>query len=220
MNELLAKILEAHGGTDRSSRWRGSTLPTAMIAPPATSKQVTEQRPLRVCELLRRHGDRFARVSASVGDRLSKEKFAVVVARDEWTTTYWPKKASIIPKNRTGSGRQNGNRGTNRLEPDAVPFTMSTARRMRRAGRRCPDRLAESYQPRRGQPGKLQMPPGIRYKNGLSIPCNISSKETNDQGENYHEGNRCDGPGCGNGRDDAGGAARAAGSDKRRRRSG
>jgi len=45
MNELLAKILEAHGGTDRSSRWRGSTLPTAMIAPPATSKQVTEQRP-------------------------------------------------------------------------------------------------------------------------------------------------------------------------------
>ena len=25
MNELLAKILEAHGGTDRSSRWRGST---------------------------------------------------------------------------------------------------------------------------------------------------------------------------------------------------
>src|SRR5947208_12316386 len=34
------------------------------------------------------------------------------------------------------------------------------------------------------------------------------------------EGDRRDGPGCGNGRDDAGGAARAAGSDKRRRRSG
>src|SRR5262245_42459851 len=34
------------------------------------------------------------------------------------------------------------------------------------------------------------------------------------------EGNRRDGPGCGNGRDDAGGTARAAGSDKRRRRSG
>jgi hypothetical protein len=34
------------------------------------------------------------------------------------------------------------------------------------------------------------------------------------------EGNRCDGPGGWNGRDEAGGAARAAGSDKRRRRSG
>src|SRR5919201_3316299 len=34
------------------------------------------------------------------------------------------------------------------------------------------------------------------------------------------EGDRRDGPGCGNDRDDAGGAARAAGSDKRRRRSG
>src|SRR4029450_5304070 len=34
------------------------------------------------------------------------------------------------------------------------------------------------------------------------------------------EGYRGDGPGCGNGRDDAGGAAQAAGSDKRRRRSG
>jgi hypothetical protein len=33
-----------------------------------------------------------------------------------------PKKASTIPKNRTGSGRQIGNRGTNRLEPDAVPY--------------------------------------------------------------------------------------------------
>jgi uncharacterized protein (DUF427 family) len=32
------------------------------------------------------------------------------------------------------------------------------------------------------------------------------------------EGNRCDGPGCANVRDEAGGAARAAGSDKRRRR--
>src|SRR6516165_3046650 len=50
-------------------------------------------------------------------------------------------------------------------------------------------------------------------------PCNISSKETNDRGENYHEGNRGNRPGCGNGRDEAGGAARAAGSDKRRHRS-
>jgi hypothetical protein len=49
-------------------------------------------------------------------------------------------------------------------------------------------------------------------------PCNISTKETNHQGGNSHEGDRGDGPGCGNGRDDAGGAARAAGRDKRRRR--
>jgi NADPH:quinone reductase-like Zn-dependent oxidoreductase len=33
--------------------------------------------------------------------------------------------------------------------------------------------------------------------------CNISTKETNDRGENYHEGDRGDGPGCGNGRDEA-----------------
>src|SRR6516162_5242181 len=44
-------------------------------------------------------------------------------------------------------------------------------------------------------------------------PCSISTKETNDRGDNSHEGNRGDGPGCGNGRDEAGGAARAAGSD-------
>src|SRR5215831_18370899 len=45
-------------------------------------------------------------------------------------------------------------------------------------------------------------------------------QETNDRGDNSHEGDRGNGPGCGNGRDDSGGAARAAGSDKRRRRSG
>src|SRR6516164_6139409 len=39
-------------------------------------------------------------------------------------------------------------------------------------------------------------------------------------GEAVDEGDRGNGPGCGNGRDEAGGAARAAGSDKRRRRSG
>ena len=47
-----------------------------------------------------------------------------------------------------------------------------------------------------------------------AVQANTRHKETVD------EGNRGDGPGCGNGRDDAGGAARAAGSDKRRRRSG
>src|SRR5262249_29413025 len=35
------------------------------------------------------------------------------------------------------------------------------------AGRRCPDRPAVSYQPRRGQPGKLPLPPGIRCRTGF-----------------------------------------------------
>src|SRR5262249_19050970 len=56
--------------------------------------------------------------------------------------------------------------------------------------------------------------------NGLFYRWNISSKETNNRGDNSHEGDRGHGPGCGNGRDEAGGAPRAAGSDKRRRRSG
>ena len=43
--------------------------------------------------------------------------------------------------------------------------------------------------------------------------ANTSTKQTNDQGDNSHEGNRGNGSGCGNGRDDAGGAARAASSD-------
>jgi len=48
---------------------------------------------------------------------------------------------------------------------------------------------------------------------------NMSPKATHDQGDNSHEGNRCDRPGGGNGRDEAGRTARAAGSDKRRYRS-
>ena len=40
---------------------------------------------------------------------------------------------------------------------------------MHAAGRRCPDRPAASYQTRRGQPGKLPMAPGIRFRTG-SIP--------------------------------------------------
>jgi NADPH:quinone reductase-like Zn-dependent oxidoreductase len=46
-----------------------------------------------------------------------------------------------------------------------------------------------------------------------------STKETHDRGDNSHEGDRGDGPGRGNGRDDAGGAARAGTGDKRRHRS-
>src|SRR3546814_10835025 len=49
--------------------------------------------------------------------------------------------------------------------------------------------------------------------------CDNYRKEAYGRGDNYDEGDRGDGPGCGNGRDDAGGAARAAGSDKRRHRS-
>ena len=33
----------------------------------------------------------------------------------------------------------------------------------------------------------------------FSGPCNISTKETYDRGETYHEGNRCDGSGRGAG---------------------
>jgi hypothetical protein len=62
--------------------------------------------------------------------------------------------------------------------------------------------------------------PWYEMSNGLFDRRNISSKETNNGGDNSDEGDRGDGPGCGDGRDDAGGAAGAAGSDKRRRRSG
>jgi hypothetical protein len=53
----------------------------------------------------------------------------------------------------------------------------------------------------------------------------IDIRQTSRQRHTTHkevddEGNRCDGPGCANGRDEAGGAARATGSDQRRRRSG
>src|SRR5690349_3275192 len=44
-----------------------------------------------------------------------------------------------------------------------------------------------------------------------------SSKEANRRGDNFREGNRCDGQGGGNGRDEIDGSAEAAGSNKRRR---
>src|SRR5690242_4476839 len=64
--------------------------------------------------------------------------------------------------------------------------------------------------------------PGGRFNLSVNLGQveGIAIYETNDRGENYHEGDRCDGPGRGNGRDEASGAARAAGSDKRRHRSG
>jgi len=61
---------------------------------------------------------------------------------------------------------------------------------MHAVGRRCPDRPAASYQPRRGQPGKLPMAPGIRCRTSFFIAGNISSKETNNRGDNSHEGDR------------------------------
>src|SRR5215831_20241496 len=57
------------------------------------------------------------------------------------------------------------------------------------------------------------------YQVFAELATTMLMQETNDRGDNSHEGDRGDGPGCGNGRDDAGGAARAAGSDKRRHRS-
>src|SRR5262245_50614850 len=56
------------------------------------------------------------------------------------------------------------------------------------------------------------------YSWNILYRWNIS--RANSRGDNFHEGDRGNGPGCGNGRDDASGTARAAGSDKRRRRSG
>src|SRR5262245_13789654 len=67
-----------------------------------------------------------------------------------------------------------------------------------------------------GKLRKLTMAPGMRCRTGFRSLQHFHQRE---RGDNSHEGNRCDGPGCGNGRDEAGGAARAAGSDKRRHRS-
>src|SRR6478752_2485673 len=61
--------------------------------------------------------------------------------------------------------------------------------------------------------------PWHEMSNGLCNAATFPPKRHNDRAENYHESDSSDGPGCGNGRDEAGGAARAAGSDKRRRRS-
>ena len=80
-------------------------------------------------------------------------------------------------------------------------------RSMHAASRRCPDRPLRP------------MAPAFDVEQAFH-PCDISTKQTNNRGENYHEGNRGNGSGRGNGRDEAGGAARAAGSDKRRHRSG
>src|SRR5437660_8836700 len=57
---------------------------------------------------------------------------------------------------------------------------------------------------------------------GLDVAHRVrpwTTKETNKRGDDSHESNRGDGRGCGNGRDDAGGAARSADGDKRRHRS-
>src|SRR5438477_9852264 len=59
------------------------------------------------------------------------------------------------------------------------------------------------------------------YRDGLKLTALVfwmPSRRTN-RGDNSHDGNRCDGSGGGNGRDEADRAARAGGSDKRRYRS-
>src|SRR5262249_41420663 len=93
-------------------------------------------------------------------------------------------------------------------------------------GRSWLPQLGEVRRPKAARPRWLEpspKSPRSRRKGRVSRPkmdavaCTISNKEN--RGDNSHEGNRCDGPSCGNGRDEAGGAARAAGSDKRRHRS-
>src|SRR3954447_22690556 len=77
-----------------------------------------------------------------------------------------------------------------------------------------------SLQPRHLSASSHRRPRSTRWMAEMSNgfpPVQHSTQETNGRGENDHEGNRCDGPGRGNGWDEAGGTTRAEGSDKRRR---
>src|SRR5262249_4465321 len=51
------------------------------------------------------------------------------------------------------------------------------ATRAHRASRSCPDRPAASYQPRRGQPGKLPISPGIRCRTGFLTLEHIQQRD-------------------------------------------
>jgi hypothetical protein len=65
---------------------------------------------------------------------------------------------------------ENGNQSCRVSVIWRIPVDMTESRqreRMHAAGRRCPDWPAASYQPRRGQPGKLSMAPGIRCRMGF-----------------------------------------------------
>ena len=79
---------------------------------------------------------------------------------------------------------------------------------------RCDDTIYVSGFPRFDQAtGTVIEAPIERQTGSAAVQARTRHREADD------EGNRCDGAGCGNGRDEAGGAARAAASDKRRRRS-
>src|SRR5215208_164286 len=58
----------------------------------------------------------------------------------------------------------------------------------------------------------------LKMSNGHSDAATFPPKRQMTE-EQFHEDDSGDGPGCGNGRDEAGGAARAPASDKRRHRS-
>src|ERR1700754_3861334 len=61
---------------------------------------------------------------------------------------------------------------------------------------------------------------GTHGPSALDVEWTFQRRNISTKGGDYHEGDRCDGPGRGNGRDDVGGAAEATGGDQRRRRSG
>src|SRR3954467_12073538 len=73
----------------------------------------------------------------------------------------------------------------------------------------------EAFPVRRREPllSKASRDISVAYINSAAAPVGRASQHT----EADDEGDRGDGPGCGNGRGEAGGAARAAGGDKRRR---
>src|SRR5262244_90566 len=112
---------------------------------------------------------------------------------------------------------------TSRLSTTPSPLSI---RPSGSAGRRSSAFVREQHAPidARGRPALSRSAGYALWPLALDVerafpPCDISTKETNDRGDNSHEGNRGNGSGCGNGRDEAGRAARAAGSDKRRHRS-
>src|SRR5262245_9154491 len=106
------------------------------------------------------------------------------------------------PRLATAETRQSSSRRQQKLEEPQGRFVSSQ----------------ETFPVRRPEPllSKARSDISAAWINSTAAPVGRASqyREADD------EGDRGDGPGCGNGRDEAGGAARAPGSDKRRRRSG
>jgi hypothetical protein len=74
---------------------------------------------------------------------------------------------------RPSGSRPSGSRGRHRPRSSVSDTRPS----MRAASRSYPDRPAASYQPRRGQPGKLPMAPGIRCRTGFLTLEHIQQRD-------------------------------------------